>query len=189
MMHNGELQLIEQLFRQYYKVLRIYALRLVGDRDVAEDIVQDVFVALCDDSICLDARRNVKSYLFKAVHNRALNYLSSKQYTEEESLEQIVDQISVRWVQESNQHNMVIANELQEEIRHFAATKLPPQVQRVFMLSRAEGMRIPEIASEMNLSHKTVEKYLTRALADLRLFLKGRGLMMVLLLLFFYLFS
>lgn len=189
MMHSGDLQQIEQLFRQHYKVLRTYALRLVGDLDAAEDIVQDVFVSLCDCNIRLDAQRNVKSYLFKAVYNKSLNYLSSKQYTEEESLEQIVDQISVLWVQETNQHNLLMLNELQEQIRRFTATKLPPQVQRVFVLSRTQGLRIPEIAQEMNLSHKTVEKYLTRALADLRLFLKERGLMMVLLLLFFYLFS
>ena len=188
-MLSGDMEFIEQLFRQYYKVLRTYALRLVGDLDVAEDIVQDLFATLCDKRDILDAERNVKSYLFKAVYNKSLNYLSSKQYTEQESLEQIVDQINVRWVQETNQHNLFMLNELQEEIKRFTATKLPPQVQRVFVLSRTEGLRIPEIADEMNLSHKTVEKYLTRALADLRLFLKQRGLLMVLLLLCFYLFS
>ncbi|MGM9811862.1 MAG: RNA polymerase sigma-70 factor [Muribaculaceae bacterium] len=188
MMHSGDLQQIEQLFRQYYKVLRAYALRLVGDLDAAEDIVQDVFVTLCDDNIRLDAQRNVKSYLFKAVHNRSLNYMSSKQYTEEESLEQFVDQLNVRWAQETNQHNLFMLKELQGEISRFALA-LPPQVQRVFVLSRTHGHKIPEIAQEMNLSHKTVEKYLTRALADLRMFLKERGLLVVLLFLCFYFFS
>ncbi|MGM9802934.1 MAG: RNA polymerase sigma-70 factor [Muribaculaceae bacterium] len=186
MMLSGDMELIEQLFRQYYKALRAYAFRVVNDSDVAEDIVQDLFVSLCDKRDLLDVERNLKSYLFKSVYNRSLNYLSSKKYTEEDSLEQIVDQINVRWVQETNQHDLFLLKELQERIQQFSA-KLPPQEQRVFVLSRTNGLRIPEIADEMNLSHKTVEKYLTQALSKLRRYLKDGGLLSVLILAYLYL--
>lgn len=176
---------IERVFRQYYKPLRAFAFRMVSDADAAEDIVQDVFAALCFDPNLLHAERDAKPYLMKAVYNRSLNYLSSKHYTHEQSLERLVDQINVEWVQQSNQQHLFMLHELQTEVARFTA-QLPPQTQRVFVFSRTEGLTIPEIAARMNLSHKTVEKYLCKALADLRIHLKERGLLSLLLLLYFH---
>lgn len=83
----SNLESVEQLFRQYYKVLRVYAFRFVNDWDVAEDIVQDVFVALWNKRTDIEFDGAVKAYLFKAVYNKSLNFLTSKKYTEEESME------------------------------------------------------------------------------------------------------
>ena len=89
----SNLESVEQLFRQYYKVLRVYAFRFVNDWDIAEDVVQDVFVALWNKRTDIEFDGAVKAYLFKAVYNKSLNILSSKKYTEEESVEQFSDQI------------------------------------------------------------------------------------------------
>ena len=101
----SNLESVEQLFRQYYKVLRVYAFRFVNDWDIAEDVVQDVFVALWNKRTDIEFDGAVKAYLFKAVYNKSLNILSSKKYTEEESVEQFSDQIEALQILENNQEN------------------------------------------------------------------------------------
>lgn len=112
----SNLESVEQLFRQYYKVLRVYAFRFVNDWDVAEDIVQDVFVALWNKRTDIEFDGAVKAYLFKAVYNKSLNFLTSKKYTEEESMECFSDQIDALQIQEDNQENSLFMKELRGEI-------------------------------------------------------------------------
>lgn len=125
----------------------------------------------------------VKAYLFKAVYNKSLNILSSKKYTEEESVEQFSDQIEALQILENNQENSLFMKELQGEIETFIET-LPTQVKKVFILSRSYGLKIKEISVQLDLSPKTVEKYLTRALLELRTHLKNKDLMSLLFLLY-----
>lgn len=181
----SDLQLVEQLFRQYYKVLRAYAYRFVNDLDVAEDIVQDVFVALWSKREQVELEGAVKAYLFKSVYNKSLNYLTSKKYTEEESLERFVDQLNTLKAEDNNQENTLFTKEIQAEIDSFIET-LPIQVKKVFLLSRSYGLKTKEVATQLDLSPKTVEKHLSRALLELRTHLKRKELMSVLLLLYLY---
>ena len=173
----SNLESVEQLFRQYYKVLRVYAFRFVNDWDIAEDVVQDVFVALWNKRTDIEFDGAVKAYLFKAVYNKSLNIHSSKKYTEEESVEQALQ------ILENNQENSLFMKELQGEIETFIET-LPTQVKKVFILSRSYGLKIKEISVQLDLSPKTVEKYLTRALLELRTHLKNKDLMSLLFLLY-----
>lgn len=182
---HSELELVEQLFRQYYKVLRAYAFRFVNDWYAAEDIVQDVFVALWNKRDHVELEGAVKAYLFKAVYNKSLNYLTSKKYTEEESVEQFMGQLDTLKVQEGNQENILFMKEIQTEIDSFLET-LPIQVKKVFLLSRSYGLKTKEVAAQLNLSPKTVEKHLSRALLGLRTHLKNRELMSLLLFLYLY---
>ena len=71
---------LETLFKRFYKPLRAYAFRFVNDKDLSEDIVQDVFYELWKrrESIRFEDE-SVKSYLFKAVYTHALNALDKKQ--------------------------------------------------------------------------------------------------------------
>lgn len=181
----SELELVEQLFRQYYKVLRAYAFRFVNDWDVAEDIVQDAFVALWSKRSQVELEGAVKAYLFKSVYNKSLNHLTSKKYTEEESVERFVNQLDTLKIQESNQENILFMKEIQAEINYFIET-LPVQVKKVFVLSRSYGLKTREVAVQLNLSPKTVEKHLSRALLELRIHLKNKGLMSLLFLLYLY---
>lgn len=179
----SELELVEQLFRQYYKMLCVYAFRFVSDWDTAEDIVQDVFVSLWNKRDAVELEGAVKAYLFKSVYNKSLNYLTSKKYTEEESVERFVDQLDTLQVQHSNQESTLFMKEIQTEIDTFTET-LPIQVKKVFLLSRSYGLKTKEVALQLDLSPKTVEKYLSRALLELRIHLKNKGLMSILLFLY-----
>ena len=182
---SSDLELVEQLFRQYYKILRVYAFRFVNDWDAAEDIVQDVFVAVWSKHEKVELEGAIKAYLFKSVYNKSLNYLTSKKYTEEESAEPFADRLDTLKVQESNQENTLFMKEIQAEIESFIDT-LPVQVKKVFILSRSYGLKTKEVAAQLNLSPKTVEKHLSRALLELRTHLKAKGLLTISLLLYLY---
>lgn len=184
-MHSNH-KIVEDLFRKYYKILRAYALRLVNDRDVAEDITQDVYYELCKRQEELTLDSEIKYYLFRSVYTKVLNYLNSKAHTEHESLEQTteskIQQIYLQsWQQ--NQESDLFFKELQTEI-NIIVNSLPEQCRRVFLLSRKSGLKNREIADQLGISVKAVEKHISKALALLRLRLKDVGIILLLPLFF-----
>jgi RNA polymerase sigma-70 factor (ECF subfamily) len=167
--------IVEELFRKYYKILRAYAYRLLNDRHMAEDIVQDVYYELWkkkDDLVLEDA---IKSYLFRSVYTKVLNYRGSKEYTAQELLENSTeDKIQQIYIQSHmiNQESDLVYKELQVEIRS-VVDSLPDQCKKVFILSRKYELKNREIAEKLGISVKTVEKHITKALSVLRLKLKN----------------
>lgn len=146
--------------------------------------MQDVFVALWNKHDHLELEGGAaKAYLFKSIYNKSLNYLTSKRYTEEESVEQFVNQLDTLNVYENTPEKSLFMKEIQTEIDSFVAT-LPTQVQKVFLLSRSYGLKSKDVAAQLDLSLKTVEKYLARTLLELRIHLKKRELMSFLLFLY-----
>ena len=171
------------LFKQHYSALLFYATRLVGEDD-AEDIVQDVFYELWKrrESIRFEDE-SVKSYLFKAVYTHALNALDKKQqdvYTLKPEREtDILDQYVSSYMQNSEQS--LLLKELEEEIMSYINT-LPPQCHKIFMLSRSYGLKNREIAEQLNISIKAVEKQISKALSGLKEYLIQRDLFPLLVL-------
>lgn len=183
---DAELKAVEQLFRQYYKVLRTYAYRFLADGCVAEDIVQDVFFELWNKRNEIHFDGAVKSYLFKSVYNKCLNYLSSKTYVAQDSLE-VTDESKILesylQSQQINQESSLLMNELQNEIDQVIQT-FPEQCRKVFLLSREKNLKNKEIAEELDISVKAVEKHISKALKELRTQLKGKNVLLLI-----YLFS
>ena len=111
----------------------------------------------------------VKSYLFRAVYTHALNALNKKQqdvYTLEPAREaDILDQYVTSYMQNSEQS--LLLKELEEEILSYINT-LPPQCHKIFMLSRSYGLKNREIAEQLDISVKAVEKQISKALAGLK---------------------
>lgn len=116
----------------------------------------------------------IKAYLFRSVYNRSINYLSRKSYTEEDSLDRLVDRIGIDRDQGYNQENIFAAEEIRSLIATFTET-LMPQARRIFEYSRMQGLKVAEIAQMMGLSPKTVEKHLYKALGELRNKLRASG--------------
>lgn len=110
---------LEALFKRFYKPLRAYAFRFVNNKELSEDIVQDVFVELWQrrESIRFEDGA-IKSYLFRAVYTHALNALN-KQQQDVCSIEQarevdILEQYVTSYMQNSEQS--LLLKELEEEI-------------------------------------------------------------------------
>ena len=174
--------LVEELFRKYYKILRAYAYRLLDDKHTAEDIVQDVYYDLWKRKDRLVIEEAVKSYLFRSVYTKALNYRNSKMYTTREVLDcSTEDKIQQIYIQShtTDQEGELIYKELKAEI-YRVINLLPDQCKKVFILSRKYELKNREIAEKLGISVKTVEKHISKALSVLRLNLKDVNLILLL---------
>lgn len=164
----GERDAFEPLFRAWYPRLAEYAARLLGNRDAAEDAVQDVFVAVWSRHASLPEASKLAAYLHRAVRNRALNQLRH-QRTAGRWLAQVEADPAVAAVAESSLEHA----ELEGALRA-ALANLSPRAREVFQLSRDQGLTYPEIADTLGISVKTVETLMSRALRALRSRLAAR---------------
>ena len=153
----------EELFRKYYAPLCKLIFRIVKDKALAEDIVQEVFVKLWEKRAEYKIETSLKSYIYRAAMNASYNHLEKlnrypKLSIEDTSLE-LVDDLSIE--------NQLQAKELELKIEH-ALTKLPTACKEVFLLSRYEGFSYKEIAETLGISIKTVENQMGKALRIFR---------------------
>lgn len=157
---------IEMLFRLHYAELCHSVVRITGSRETAEDLVQDVFHDLWKKPE-LDIQSNPASYLRRAATNKALNWLRNhkqwEQIDEPELLPQLPDVHAVQPLE---------GTELSLKINQ-AIEALPERCRAVFVLSRFEELSHQEIASQLNISTKTVENQITKALKTLKQLLSG----------------
>lgn len=182
---NYEMSALETLFKRFYKPLRTYAFRFVNDTDLAEDIVQDTFFELWQRRESIEFDGAVKSYLFKSVYNRSVNVIHKKYQNKEYSLDDsnehdILEQYMTAYIQNSEQS--LLLKELETEITLYIET-LPPQCQKIFLLSRSYGLKNREIAEQLDISIKAVEKQISKALQGLKSHLVNEGLISFMLLL------
>ena len=156
---------IEFLFKKYYSPLCRLAKRLVGDAEAAEDVVQDVFFKLWQDRESREISTSVKAYLYRAVSNKALNYLEKhKKLTPLETAELPEPTFLPS-------ENSLQTQELEAKIAE-ALEALPPACKAVFVLSRYEEMSYREIADALQIAPKTVENQLGKALRHFRHYLR-----------------
>lgn len=180
--HTQKLLALEELFKSHYKPLRAYAFRFVNNKEIAEDLVQDVFFELWSrrDHIHFDDKSAVKSYLFKSVYNRSINLLNSgilhAMSIEDTNESLIIENYISRYTQ--NQEHSLLLKELEVEISSYIET-LPPQCKKVFILSRTHGFKNKEIADQLNISVKAVEKQISKALSGLKEHLLKKELLFI----------
>lgn len=151
------------LFRTYYQPLCNYAYTFVQDRVEAEEIVQSTFLSIWEKRETLEIRTAVKPYLYAMVRNASLNVIKHtkiKQQHAEVTL--ATGERSVESVTRS-----VMAAELETRI-YEAMEKLPEQCRLIFKLSRFEELKYAEIATQLELSVKTVENQMGKALKIMR---------------------
>ncbi len=149
----------EQNFKALYRPLCLFALRFTNCADEAEDVVQQAFADVWDKRHTTGRILNLKAYMFRAVRNRSITMLSSRPPVEAaDSLPDVEDG--------SIDENIRIA---ERDARLWEAIdKLPPERKKIFLLSKKEGLKYQEIADKLNLSVKTVENQIGKALKTLR---------------------
>ena len=161
----------EILFRKYYQLLCSHAVRLVYSEAIAEDLVAELFCKLWTDQIYLNINTSYRAYLFKAIRFSAYNYIRWElgKTTKVDDMDSFRD-LSNSFKPEEALLYEELADEIEQIIKH-----LPPQCQRVFMLSRFENKKYKEIADELGISVKSVEAHISKALDTLRKSLKKSG--------------
>ena len=161
---TGDEKVFEKLFKDHYPVLCGYAKKYINDIDQAEEIVQDMFFNFWQKRDKMDINISVEAYLFRSVRNSCLNYLKHLKVREEHRL---ATNIELKR-KEQEVYDNVVALELQERIDR-VIEQLPKERKRIFKMSRYEELKYKEIAERLNLSVKTVEAQMSKALKFLRL--------------------
>lgn len=166
----GDKEAFHLVFKEYYLPLFYYAKRITGDKENAEEVVQNTFLKIWENTESLNIDRALDSYLFKAVHNNCLNLLKHLQIKEKynSNYKQRLDEANDIYSHlERNNLSILIAKELQEKIDN-SVSNLPKQCQKIFKLSRYDGLKNKEIAEQLDISLNTVIKQISIALTKLR---------------------
>jgi RNA polymerase sigma-70 factor (ECF subfamily) len=153
----------ELLFRRYHRSLCSHAVRYVYSREIAEDIVSDVFVKFWTKKVFNSINSSYRFYLFRSVRNEAYSYLRSE-FKGLDSLENTDKNISSDSLRPDN---ITQFEESYNRVKELVES-LPPQCRKIFLMSRFEGKKHQEIANELEISLKTVESHLTKALTILK---------------------
>ena len=167
---EGDERAFRKLFDLYKERFYAVALKMTRSDEAAQDIVQDVFLAIWSKRETLADVVNPSSYFFTAVYRRVYHHYR-KVALEKKLLE------AVPPVKESvnTTDEMVLAHESNELISQ-AISKLPPQQQLVFKLVKQEGLSREDIAHQLKISPNTVKNHLADALKFIRTFLRNSNL-------------
>jgi RNA polymerase sigma-70 factor, ECF subfamily len=157
----------EELFREYFTPLCNIAYSVVKDRDQARDITQQVFVRFWEKRDEIEVQSNVKAYLHRAVVNTAINHIEKFKRIKFEDDYTSLEKESYCQPDKSDYTDGEVEFAVQKAIG-----KLPEKCQVVFSLSRFQGMTNQEIADNLDISIKAVEKHIGRALKELRVTLQ-----------------
>jgi RNA polymerase sigma-70 factor, ECF subfamily len=154
----------EQVFKTHFKNLHAYACTLLKDADDAEEMVQQVFFKLWDRPENLNISGPLAAYLYRAVHNQCLNHIKHEKIKQNH---QLYVAHSMKTTAPAT-HGRLMTKELEARFRQ-ALNELPEQCRTVFQLSRFEDMKYRDIAETLDISVKTVENHMGKALKLLRL--------------------
>lgn len=158
---GGDEAAFELLFREWYPRLAEHAWRLLGERDAAEDAVQEVMVGFWRGRDRLPDASMLPGYLHRAVRNRALNQLRAHKGTTADPDGQMAPAV------EPDAPRHLEEEQLASQLAAALAT-LPPRTREVFLLSREHGLTYAGIAQTLGISVKTVETLMGRAIRTLR---------------------
>lgn len=162
---------IEQLFKLHYASMCKTVYKIVKDEAIAEDIVQDVFFNFWKKKDTLNITTSVAAYLKRSAANAGIDYLRKKRPTSDNALD-IDEPIYQHLAVDSSESDENIRTEELSNRIEAALELLPPRCKEVFMLNRFEDMSYKEVAETLNISVKTVENQMGKALKILRVELK-----------------
>jgi len=161
---QGDEQAFWLLFGAYHQQLAAHVYRLTGSMELAEEIVQDVFLKIWMSREALAEIHHFHAYLFVVSKHQSLNAL--RKIARERAQQRT-------WAKDT-----VVAGTVEEDSHPFynliddAIHQLPPQQQRVYLLSRHEQLRYREIAEQMGISPETVKKYMQLAIASISAYVR-----------------
>lgn len=186
--NQGDPATFQQLYAQYYTALCVYARRFTRSKEIAEEVVQEVFLKLWEHQGRLSISGSLKSYLYTAVRNQCLDHLKHLQVVHkfDEYYSHLLKEAEDLYIfsQESGDAIM-IANELEKSVSE-AIDSLPEQCKKIFKLSRFDGLKNKDIADKLGVTINTVQRQMSIALEKLRVTLKKYFTLFLLLLKFFF---
>jgi RNA polymerase sigma-70 factor (family 1) len=176
LLSEGNEDAFRLVYDSYYRSLCHYANRILNDFDDSEDIVQNIIMKLWENGESLNGISDLKSYLFRSVHNGCLNKISRISSKEKYQSESWLNLKAIE-MEYRDSLQYIELDEIINKLIH----ELPEQCQRVFRMSRFDDKSYKEIALELNVTVKAVEANISRALQKMRLGLKDYLYLIILL--------
>jgi len=159
--HDDEMA-FNQLYRQNIVKIFQFAYSFVKEKEIAEEIVNDVFVKLWIERAKLDTIRNITVYLYVAVKNASLNYLN-RVSVKKSSFMSSYEQSFELTVREPNPEQLLIGKQMKLSIDQ-AVSQLPPRCRVIFKMVREDNLSVNEVAKILEISNKTVFAQLSIAI-------------------------
>lgn len=163
-MKIGDQSIFEYFFELHYEKLVRVAYRLVSDIEAAEDVVQEIFVKFWEQKETINIEKTLYGYLKQAVIFRSIDYLRKTKRLEEKLKNHA--QTSLRLNLLTPEAQLLTKENMAAIYEKIEA--LPEKSKLIFKLSRFEELSYAEIAEQLNISIKTVEYHISKALAILR---------------------
>ena len=163
LLQKGDHSAFERLYTMYHKVLYLHAYSILRDREVAKDIVQDLFVTIWDKRETLEIKSKFSHYLNVSIRNKVLDYIA-REKSKSRYLASLNNYI------ESN-HSLTdytLREKMLQEQINSVLNCLSPRLREVFELSRVHYLTHKEISEKLNLSEQSVRSYIKSVLRVLR---------------------
>jgi len=159
----GNESAFEMIFKTYYQPLCRYAYSFLQDKEEAEEVVQSSFINVWEKRNSIAIETSLKSYLYRMVRNACLNVIKHDKIKQQH----VAHELAVTEATYESVAQKVYATELESKITEAIKT-LPEQCRIVFQLSRFEELKYQEIADQLQISVKTVENHMGKALRLMR---------------------
>jgi RNA polymerase sigma-70 factor (ECF subfamily) len=163
LLKEGDQSAYTEIFRRYAPLMVSHAYRLLGDRDEANDVVQDVFLALWQRHASLELITSLSSYLYTAIRNRVFTRMSHEKVVSRYA-DSIVEHMGKAFTLSDDDF---MARELQKLIDEEIAV-LPEKMREVFLMYRKEELSYAEISERLGISDKTAKQQVYNATKILR---------------------
>ena len=174
---QGDVDAFSIIFKHFYKDLVLFGGSFLPDKVACEDIVQSIFLKLWNDRNTISIDSSLKSYLLKAVRNGCLDEIRHRNIVHEHEADSFLHGV----LGDIDTEKYVLYSDLQEHLQR-ALTKIPEQNREAFVLNRFEGLKYREIAEKLQVSERTIEVRISKAIDLLRKYLQEFLIVLLLLL-------
>jgi len=174
LLKDGNEEAVKLIFERYYESLCLYAESILKNHQIAEEIVEDIFIHIWVHASETPIVDSVRNYLFRSTHNNCLKYLN-KLKTERKIFDNKDYTFTDHEILHSLQVNYPIADMIAAELEIKAAEileALPGQCKEIYALNRFENLSYAEIAAKFNITVGTVKTQMSRAFQKFRQGLK-----------------
>ena len=161
---DGDQHSFRILFHHFAGRLTIFAQSMLGTKEAATEVVDDVWVRIWKNRVTLPQVENLRVYLYTATKNTALNYLSRKAKS---MVTEPFNEIHVQLRDEHSPEQQMITEEIFSKI-HTAVQDLPPRAKIIFKLVREDGLKYREVAEILKISENTVDAQMVIAVKRIK---------------------
>jgi len=165
-LNSGDMEAFRQIYQKYTPVMQSFAAKFT-DASTAQDLVQDVFMRVWVNRESSPIHSDVQSYLFRAVRNRCINHLEHLKVHASYESREIID-LQIREAEFFQSPEQLLIRQEQIDRVRAEIGKLPGKTREAFKMAYLEDRKAAEIAEEMNVSVRTVETQIYKALKTLR---------------------